>query len=84
MKRILTFSVRLANRKLAIQKAVRLANRKLAIQKAVRLANRKLAIQMFAFALLLFAGLNCGTENPIEETGDTVAVETTATRLFLW
>ena len=69
MKRILTFSVQLANRKLAIQKAV-------------QLANRKLAIQMFAFALLLFSGLNCGTENPIEETGDTVAVETTATGSF--
>ena len=29
-----------------------------------------------AFALLLFVGLNCGTENPIEETVDTSAVET--------
>ena len=28
-----------------------------------------------ALALLLFAGLNCGTENPIEETVDTSAVE---------
>ena len=29
-----------------------------------------------AFALLLLVGLNCGTENPIEETVDTSAVET--------
>ena len=29
-----------------------------------------------ALALLLFAGLNCGTENPVEETVDTAAVET--------
>ncbi|RKU23653.1 hypothetical protein C6499_18070 [Candidatus Poribacteria bacterium] len=49
---------------------------------SVQLANRKLAIQMFAFALLLFAGLNCGTENPIEETEDTIAIETTATGSF--
>ncbi len=49
---------------------------------SVQLANRKLAIQMFAFALVLFAGLNCGTENPIEGTGDTVAVETTAPGSF--
>ena len=49
---------------------------------SVQLANRKLAIQMFAFALVLFAGLNCGTENSIEGTGDTVAVETTATGSF--
>jgi len=49
---------------------------------SVQLANRKLAIQMFAFALVLFAGLNCGTENPIEGTGDTVAVEATATGSF--
>ncbi|MXV76512.1 redoxin domain-containing protein [Candidatus Poribacteria bacterium] len=69
MKRILTFSVQLANRKLAIQRAV-------------QLANRKLAIQMLAFALLLFAGLNCGTENPIEETLDTTSIETTATGSF--
>ena len=27
-------------------------------------------------ALLLFAGLNCGTEDPVEETGDTLVVET--------
>lgn len=34
-------------------------------------------IQAFlALALLLFAGLNCGTENPVEETVDTSAVET--------
>ena len=42
---------------------------------SVQLANRKLAIQTFALALLLFAGLNCGTENPIEETTDTAAIE---------
>lgn len=41
----------------------------------VQLANRKLAIQMLALALLLFAGLNCGTESPVEETVDTAAVE---------
>ena len=29
-----------------------------------------------ALALLLFTGLNCGTENPVEETVDTSAVET--------
>ena len=28
-----------------------------------------------ALALLLFAGLNCGTENPIEEVADTSVVE---------
>ena len=40
-------------------------------------------IQAFlALALLLFAGLNCGTENPIEETGDTLGVETVATGAF--
>ena len=33
-------------------------------------------IHTLALALLLFAGLNCGTENPIEETVDTSAVET--------
>ena len=37
---------------------------------------------LLAFALLLFAGLNCGTENPIEETVDTTAIETTATGSF--
>ena len=35
-----------------------------------------------ALALLLCAGLNCGTENPIEETGDTLGVETVATGAF--
>jgi hypothetical protein len=39
----------------------------------------KRILTLLAFALLLFAGLNCGTENSIEETGDTIAVETTAT-----
>ena len=29
-----------------------------------------------ALALLLIAGLNCGTEDPVEETGDTLVVET--------
>lgn len=43
---------------------------------SVQLANRKLAIQTFALALLLFIGLNCGTENPVKETVDTAAVET--------
>ena len=33
-------------------------------------------IHTLALALLLFAGLNCGTENPVEETIDTAAVET--------
>ncbi|MYC76343.1 redoxin domain-containing protein [Candidatus Poribacteria bacterium] len=35
-----------------------------------------------ALALLLLTGLNCGTENPLEETGDTLAVETVATGAF--
>jgi hypothetical protein len=56
--------------------SVQLANRKLAIQRAGQLANRKLAIQTFALVLLLFAGLNCGTENPVEETVNTSTVET--------
>ena len=56
--------------------SVWLANRKLAIQRAGQLANRKLAIQTFALVLLLFAGLNCGTENPVEETVGTSTVET--------
>ena len=43
---------------------------------SVQLANRKLAIQMFAFALLLFAGLNCGTENPVNESVETPEAET--------
>ena len=43
---------------------------------SVQLANRKLAIQMFALALLLFAGLNCGTENPVEETVELPVTET--------
>ena len=42
---------------------------------SVQLANRKLAIQTFALALLLFAGLNCGMEDPVEETIDASAVE---------
>ena len=42
---------------------------------SAQLANRKLAIQMFALALLLFAGLNCGTENPVEETAGLSATE---------
>ena len=34
-------------------------------------------IQAFlALALLLFVGLNCGTENPVKETVDTAVVET--------
>ena len=82
MRYIPDFSVQLANRKLAIQKAVQLANRILTIQRAVQLANRILAIQMFAFALLLFAGVGCGTENSIEETGVPSPVETGATGSF--
>ena len=35
-----------------------------------------------ALALLLFTGLNCGTENPLEETGDTLQVETVPTGAF--
>ena len=31
---------------------------------------------LLALALLLFAGLNCGTENPVEETVGTAAIET--------
>ncbi|MCY4553740.1 MAG: carboxypeptidase regulatory-like domain-containing protein [Candidatus Poribacteria bacterium] len=39
-------------------------------------------LTLLAFALLLFSGLNCGTENPIEETVDTTAIETTAPGSF--
>ena len=35
-----------------------------------------------ALAVLLFAGLNCGTETPIEEIGDTLVSETGATGAF--
>ena len=49
---------------------------------SVQLANRKLAIQMFALALLLFAGLNCGTENSVEETRGTLPIETFVTGAF--
>jgi hypothetical protein len=42
----------------------------------------KQTLTLLALALLLFAGLNCGTENPIEETVDTSAVETDATGSF--
>lgn len=35
-----------------------------------------------ALALLLLTGLNCGTENPLEETGNTLAIETVATGAF--
>jgi hypothetical protein len=42
----------------------------------------KQTLTFLALALLLFAGLNCGTENPIEETVDTSAVETDATGSF--
>ena len=34
---------------------------------------------MFAFALLLFAGFSCGTENPVEETVDTPEAATSLT-----
>lgn len=37
---------------------------------------------LLALALLLFAGLNCGTDNTAEETGDTLVVETMATGAF--
>lgn len=42
----------------------------------------KQILAFLALALLLFTGLNCGTENPVEETGDTLAVETDATGAF--
>jgi type 1 fimbria pilin len=48
-------------------------------------ANRQLGeimkqiLALLALAFLLFAGLNCGTENPVEETGDTSSVETDTT-----
>ena len=42
----------------------------------------KQILTLLAFALLLFAGLNCGTENPVEETVDTSAVEPDATGSF--
>ena len=42
----------------------------------------KRILTLLAFALLLFSGVNCGTENPIEETVDTPAIETTATGSF--
>ncbi len=43
---------------------------------SVQLASRKLAIQLFVLALLLFAGVNCGTENPVEETVAPAVVQT--------
>ena len=42
----------------------------------------KQILAFLALALLLFVGLNCGTENPIEETGDTLGVEIAATGAF--
>ena len=39
----------------------------------------KQILALLALAFLLFAGLNCGTENPVEETGDTSSVETDTT-----
>ena len=42
----------------------------------------KQILAFLALALLLFVGLNCGTENPVEETGDTVSVETAPTGAF--
>ena len=36
-------------------------------------------LTLLAFALLLLAGLNCGTENPVEETVDTPETETRLT-----
>lgn len=38
-------------------------------------------LALLAFALLLFA-FSCGTENPVEETGDITTIETTATGSF--
>ena len=43
----------------------------------------KQVLILLAFALLLFAGLNCGTETPVEETGDTPAVELPRQDLFM-
>ena len=48
---------------------------------SVQFANRKLAIQMFVCTLLLFA-FGCGTESPIEETGDITSIEPAATGAF--
>jgi hypothetical protein len=42
----------------------------------------KQTLTFLALALLLFVGLNCGTENPVEETVDTSAVGTDATGSF--
>ena len=42
----------------------------------------KQILAFLALALLLFVGLNCGTENPIEETVDATAIETDATGAF--
>ena len=42
----------------------------------------KLIQALLALALLLFAGLNCGTENSVEETADTLVVERVATGAF--
>ena len=39
----------------------------------------KQILAFLAFVLLLFAGLNCGTENPVEETVYTSSVETDTT-----
>lgn len=37
---------------------------------------------LLALAVLLFAGLNCGTDNTVEETADTLVAETVATGAF--
>lgn len=42
----------------------------------------KQMLALLALALLLFVGLNCGTENPVEETVDATAIETDATGAF--
>jgi hypothetical protein len=42
----------------------------------------KQILALLAFALLLFAGLNCGTENPVKESVDTTSIETAATGAF--
>ena len=40
------------------------------------------SVSIFALVFVLFAGLNCGTEDPVEETGGTLTVETPATGSF--
>ena len=44
----------------------------------------KQILALLTFALLLFAGLNCGTENPVKESVDTTSIETAATGGVSW